>query len=68
MKKDTIKCSSRNQTLAEMALAWVLRGDRVTTVLIGASRVNQIEDNVRIVEHLNFSESELKEIEKILSK
>lgn len=59
--------SGRNQTLAEMALAWVLRGDRVTTVLIGASRVNQIEDNVKIVGNLNFTEDELKEIEMVLS-
>lgn len=57
----------RNQTLAEMALAWVLRKDRVTTVLIGASKVSQIEDNVKIVERLSFEEEELKKIEEILN-
>ena len=59
---------NRGQTLAEMALSWVLRKDRVTTVLIGASKVEQIEDNVKIVEKLNFSDTELDAIEKILAK
>jgi len=49
----------RGQTLAEMALSWVLRKNRVTTVLIGASKVEQIDDNVRIVEKLDFTEEEL---------
>ena len=56
----------RGQTLAEMALSWNLRNDKVTTVLIGASRKEQIEDNVKIVEHLDFTEDELSEIENIL--
>ena len=56
----------RGQTLAEMALSWVLRKDRVTTVLIGASRESQIEDNIKIVEKLDFSEDELDAIETIL--
>lgn len=58
---------NRGQTLAEMALSWVLRGNRVTTVLIGASKVSQIEDNVKIVEKLNFTSDELAEIETILN-
>ncbi|MDD3413586.1 MAG: L-glyceraldehyde 3-phosphate reductase [Lachnospiraceae bacterium] len=58
----------RNQTLAEMALSWVLRRDRVTTVLIGASKVEQIEDNAKIIENLEFTEEELVAIEKILNK
>lgn len=57
----------RGQTLAEMALSWVLRKDRVTTVLIGASRVEQIDDNVKIIEKLHFSDEELLLIEKILA-
>jgi len=56
----------RGQTLAEMALSWVLRKDRVTTVLIGASKESQIEDNIKIVEKLDFSEDELDAIETIL--
>lgn len=57
---------NRGQTLAQMALSWVLRGDRVTTVLIGASKVKQIEDNVQIVKKLDFSKEELDAIEEIL--
>lgn len=57
----------RGQSLAEMALSWVLRGDRVTTVLIGASRPEQIADNAKIVDQLEFSQHELDEIEKILA-
>lgn len=57
---------NRGQTLAEMALSWVLRKNRVTTVLIGASRVEQISDNVKIIEKLNFTEDELASIDKIL--
>ncbi|MDV4150721.1 L-glyceraldehyde 3-phosphate reductase [Clostridium sp. AL.422] len=57
----------RGQTLAEMALSWVLRKDAVTTVLIGASKVEQILDNVKIIDNLNFSDEELNEIEGILS-
>jgi L-glyceraldehyde 3-phosphate reductase len=55
----------RNQSLAEMALSWVLR-NRVTTVLIGASKVEQIEDNAKIIENLEFTEEELVAIDKIL--
>lgn len=56
----------RGQTLAEMAVSWILRDGKVTSVLIGASRVSQIEDNVKALDNLNFSASELAEIEKIL--
>lgn len=59
--------AGRGQTLAQLALSWVLRKDRVTTVLIGASRVEQIEDNVRIIDKLEFSEEELNAIEKVLA-
>ena len=58
---------SRNQSLAQMALSWVLRGNKVTTVLIGASRREQIIDNCSIVDKLEFSEEELKLIEEILN-
>ncbi|MGJ9383437.1 L-glyceraldehyde 3-phosphate reductase [Salipaludibacillus sp. CF4.18] len=57
----------RGQSLAQMALAWVLRGGHVTTALIGASRVSQIEENVAILDNLEFSDEELKEIDSILS-
>jgi L-glyceraldehyde 3-phosphate reductase len=53
----------RGQTLAQMALAWVLRGGHVTSALIGASRPEQIEDSVGALKNLDFSEAELKEID-----
>lgn len=56
----------RGQTLAQMALAWVLRNDAVTTVLIGASKAEQIVDNKNIINNLSFSVKELEIIEEIL--
>ncbi|MEO1025215.1 MAG: L-glyceraldehyde 3-phosphate reductase [Pseudomonadota bacterium] len=58
---------SRGQTLAQMALAWVLRGGRVTTALIGASKPSQIIDCVGAVQNLNFTDEELKQIDEISS-
>ena len=54
----------RGQTLAQMAIAWVLRDPRVTTALIGASSVQQLEDSVGALEKRSFSESELTEIDR----
>lgn len=56
----------RGQNLAQMALAWVLREGRVTSALIGASRVSQIEENVAALKNLSFSDEELNRIEEIL--
>jgi L-glyceraldehyde 3-phosphate reductase len=56
----------RGQNLAQMALAWVLRGGRVTSALIGASRVSQLEENVAALNNLSFTEDELNRIEDIL--
>lgn len=53
----------RGQTLAQMALAWVLRKGRVTSALIGASRPEQVEDCVAALANLEFSDSELAEID-----
>ena len=55
----------RGQTLAEMALAWILKDGYVTSVLIGASRPSQILDNIKAMENISFSEDELKEINRI---
>lgn len=55
----------RGQTLAQMALAWVLRKELVTSVLIGASKKEQVIENVKILENLDFSEEELAAIDKI---
>ncbi|GAA2110284.1 L-glyceraldehyde 3-phosphate reductase [Microlunatus panaciterrae] len=53
----------RGQTLAQMAIAWVLRGGRVTSALVGASSVRQLEDSVAATHNLEFSDDELAEIE-----
>ncbi|PVB62216.1 L-glyceraldehyde 3-phosphate reductase [Labrenzia sp. 011] len=55
--------ANRGQTLAQMAIAWVLRNGRVTTALIGASRAEQVRDCVATVARLDFTEAELKAIE-----
>jgi L-glyceraldehyde 3-phosphate reductase len=56
----------RGQSLAQMAIAWLLKDHRVTSVLIGASSVNQLENNLQATRNLNFSEGELQEIDNIL--
>ena len=55
----------RGQSLAQMALSWVLRDGDVTSVLIGASRPEQIRENVKIVEKTKFTEDELRKIDEI---
>lgn len=57
---------SRNQSLAQMAVAWLLKDNRVTSVLVGASKVSQLEENINTLENLEFGKTELNEIEKIL--
>ena len=59
--------AERGQTLAQMALAWVLRGGRVTTALIGAAKASQIVDCVGAVTNLEFTDDELKRIDDISS-
>jgi len=56
--------SGRGQTLAQMALAWVLRDPRVTSALIGASSVAQLEANVEAISKLGFADEELAEIDR----
>ena len=58
----------RGQTLAQMAIAWVLRHPQVTSALVGASSVQQVEDNVAALDNLKFSSDELEKIENILAK
>jgi len=55
----------RGQTLAEMALAWILKDGDVCSVLIGASRPEQILDNVKAAENCGFTQEELKRIDEI---
>jgi L-glyceraldehyde 3-phosphate reductase len=56
--------AGRDQSLAQLALAWVLRDERMTSTLIGASSVQQLEDNVAAVGRLDFTDDELAEIDK----
>ena len=58
--------SDRNQTLAQMAIAWLLKNETITTVLVGASSVKQLHDSLGSLDQLNFSASELEHIETIL--
>ncbi len=58
----------RGQTLAQMALSWVLRDKRVTSALIGASSASQILENVKSVTQTDFSPDELKKLDRILAK
>jgi L-glyceraldehyde 3-phosphate reductase len=58
---------SRSQTLAQMALAWTLRNDCVTSALIGASKPEQVIENVKAMENSHFSEEELTAIDNILA-
>ena len=55
--------ASRHQTLAQLALAWVLRRSTVTSALVGASSVKQLEDSVAAVTNITFSDDELKAID-----
>jgi L-glyceraldehyde 3-phosphate reductase len=57
---------SRGQTLAQLALAWVLRGGRVTSALIGASSPRQVEDSVGAIRNLDFDADELARIDAIV--
>jgi L-glyceraldehyde 3-phosphate reductase len=57
----------RGQTLAQLSLTWVLRNPEVTSVLIGASKVSQVEDAVGMLKHPPLAEEELREIEQILN-
>mgnify|MGYP000881924329 CR=1 FL=1 len=54
---------ARGQTMAQMALSWLLKDERVTSVLIGASRPEQLEENVQALNNLRFSEDELMRID-----
>lgn len=67
VQKLNVLAQQRGQTLAQMALAWVLRHEGMTSVLIGASKVSQIEDAVGMLQNISFSDNELQTIETILS-
>lgn len=66
IKKLNTVAIERGQSLAQMALSWVLRDDAVTSVLIGASKGEQIIDNIRAAEKVSFTDEELKLIDEIV--
>jgi L-glyceraldehyde 3-phosphate reductase len=57
----------RNQSLAQMAIAWLLKDKRITSVLVGASSSEQLRNSLQSLSNLNFSEDELKSIDIILN-
>ena len=72
LQKEKIKqlnqlAGERGQTLAQMAIAWILRRPEVTTVLVGASRVSQLDNSLAALGCTGFSEDELKRIDEILA-
>ena len=67
VRKLNALAESRGQKLSQMALAWILRHDTVTSVLIGASKTAQIDDAVGMLDNRHFSEDELTRIEDILA-
>jgi L-glyceraldehyde 3-phosphate reductase len=67
VKQLNVLAKRRDQSMAQMALAWVLRDEVVTSALIGASCVSQIDENVAARANLKFSAAELQEIDHILA-
>jgi len=62
-----VLAEQRGQNLAQMALAWILRDKRITSVLIGVSKPDQVLDSIRCLENYSFSREELASINKILA-
>jgi L-glyceraldehyde 3-phosphate reductase len=59
--------AGRKQSLAQMALSWLLKDKRITTVLIGASSVQQLDNNIDALQNINYSKEDLEAIEKALA-
>lgn len=66
VKELNVIASQRGQTMAEMALAWALRDDRVTSLIVGTRTVGQLKDNLKALEKLSFTQEELNRIDTIL--
>ncbi|MBN2795614.1 MAG: aldo/keto reductase [Clostridia bacterium] len=58
--------NKRQQSLSQMAIAWALRDDRMTSVLLGASKIEQLDENLKALENMNFTSEEIESIENIL--
>nr|WP_186577140.1 aldo/keto reductase [Aquibacillus kalidii] len=68
VKRLKVVADQRNQSVAQLALSWVLRNRTVASALIGASRPEQVEENVKALANLDFSDEELANIDEILTK
>lgn len=66
VKRLNIIAGQRGQTMAEMALAWALRDERVTSLIVGTRNVAQLKDNLNALHHLSFTKEELSQIDAIL--
>ncbi len=66
IRKLNSMANQRGQTLAQMSLAWVLKDNRITSVLVGASSTQQIDDNIKALENITFSEQDISAINDIL--
>ncbi|MDE5880384.1 MAG: aldo/keto reductase [Muribaculaceae bacterium] len=66
LKRLNVIAERRGQTLAEMSLAWLLKDNSVTSVIVGSSSVGQLADSIRCLDNLHFSQEELTEIDHIL--
>ena len=58
--------NERNQSLAQMSLAWALRNEVVTSLIVGVSSVKQLDDNLKTIDNLSFSDQQLMKIDSIL--
>jgi L-glyceraldehyde 3-phosphate reductase len=67
IKKLNEIAAGRKQSLAQMALSWLLKDKRITSVLIGASSIQQLENNLDALQNLNYTSDELDAIEKVLA-
>ena len=67
VKKLALMAEERGQSIAQMALAWVLADERVTSCIIGTSSVMQLENNLQTLDNLSFSEEEMKQIDSIIN-
>ena len=67
VKKLNLIAEKRTQNLAQMALSWILKDPRITSVLLGASKASQVLDSIKCLEHCSFSDDELSQINQILT-
>lgn len=67
LKKLDVIAKNRGQSIAQLALAWVLRNPKMTSTLISTSKIEQLEENLKTLDHLQFSDEEIKAIDQILN-